>query len=273
MALTRERDTKQYGSTADPELLSLPMAASTKIYQGSLVCDNGSGYATKGSVSTALIACGIATQTVDNSTGAAAALQVPVKRGAFWLQNSSGDAITIADRYSYCYIEDDSIVSRTSGSSTQSIAGIILDVDSSLGVLVLVGAATQVASSVAEAKAIQTRTVRIRDEDAAVTGASAVINIGTVLPTGAVVLGHEINIAEQFAGEADTTLKIGGTDDDAIVASFDLDAQAAGNISPRTGVHAQGKFSGEQLVATLAATALEDLTAGDMTITVWFFVP
>jgi hypothetical protein len=272
MALTTERNTTQYGSTADPELLSLPVAAATKIYQGSIVCDNGSGYATKGAVSTALIACGIAEQTVDN-TGDAGALQVPVRRGAFWLQNSTGNAVTIAERYSYCYIEDDSIVSKENGGGTRSIAGIVLDVDASQGVLVLVGAATQVVSSTASAKAIQTRSVRIRDEDAAVTGASAAINIGAVLPTGAIVLGHEINIVEQFAGEADTTLTIGGTDADAIVASFDLDAQAPGNISPRTGVHAQGSFSGEQLVATLAATALGDLTAGDMTITVWFFVP
>lgn len=268
--LTKERDTKKYGATADPSLLSLPMAATTKIWQGALVCDNGSGYATEGAVSTTLIACGKALQTVDN-TGGAGALNIPVERGCFYYANSSGDPLTIADRFSYCYIEDDQTVSRTSGGGTQSIAGIVLDVDASLGVAVLVGAATQVASSVAEAKAIQTRTVTVTDDD--LTGASDTANVGAILPTGAIVLGHELNVTEQFDGEADAAITLGGTDADAIVASTGLAALTVGNYSGTLGAHPVGSFSGQQLVATFAATALGDLTAGSVTITVWFFVP
>lgn len=50
---------------------------------------------------------------------------------------------------------------------------------------------------------------------------------------------------------------------------------ATGALSPRTGAHAQGKFSAEQLVATFTPDAghtLNDLTAGSLTITVWFSV-
>jgi hypothetical protein len=87
------------------------------------------------------------------------------------------------------------------------------------------------------------------------------------------VLGHELNVTVQFAGEDNTTIILGGTDTDAIVASTDLDGLAVGNYSGTLGAHPIGSFSGQQLVATFAATALADLTAGSVTITVWFFVP
>jgi hypothetical protein len=120
--------------------------------------------------------------------------------------------------------------------------------------------------------ALAKKTVTVKDEDAGMTGASYVVNIGTALPANAVVLAHEYVIAEQFSGEADTTLEIGGTDTDAIVANFDLDAAGAGSYQGTLGVHPQGSFGGQQLVATFAATALEDLTAGEITITVWYSV-
>lgn len=119
---------------------------------------------------------------------------------------------------------------------------------------------------------IAKKTVTVNDEDAGMTGASYTVNIGTALPANAIVLAHEIKIVEQFAGEADTTITIGGTDTDAIVASTDLDALSAGNYSGTLGVHPVGSFSSEQLVATFAATALEDLSAGQAVITVWYTV-
>jgi hypothetical protein len=112
--------------------LSLPVAASTKIYAGALVCVNASGYATKGAVSTTLKAVGVAQEQVDNSAGANGDLRINVRRGVFLMGNSSaGDLIALADVGSTCYIVDDQTVAKTNGTSTRSAAGVVRDVDAS----------------------------------------------------------------------------------------------------------------------------------------------
>jgi len=118
--------------------------------------------------------------------------------------------------------------------------------------------------------ALQKRTVTVVEGD--LSGASQAVNVGAVLPSNAIVLAHELKVNTQFAGQSDLTITLGGTDADAIVASTDLDALIAGNYSGTLGAHPKGSFSAEQLVATFAATALADLSAGSITITVWFSV-
>jgi hypothetical protein len=129
--------------------------------------------------------------------------------------------------------------------------------------------ATQLAADLTLSK----RTVTVNDEDAGMTGASYAVNIGAALPANAIVLAHEINIVEQFVGE-ETTITLGGTTAGAtaIVASTDLDAMTIGKYAGTAGARPQGGFSSDQLVATFAATALEDLTAGQAIITVWYSV-
>ena len=112
----------------------------------------------------------------------------------------------------------------------------------------------------------------------AVAGEAQVINVGAVLPANAVVFAHETQVDTLFSGGTVSAVKLdlGGTDPDAIVSQQDLFTGAAtGALSPRTGAHAQGKFSAEQLVATFTpdgGNPLVDLTAGDVTITVWYFI-
>lgn len=114
----------------DGKRLSLPVAASTKIFVGSLVCVNASGLAVKGAVATTLKAAGVAIEQADNSAGVASALRVEVERGVFQFANSSaGDLIGLADIGSTCFIVDDQTVAKTNGSSTRSAAGIVRDVD------------------------------------------------------------------------------------------------------------------------------------------------
>jgi hypothetical protein len=119
---------------------------------------------------------------------------------------------------------------------------------------------------------ISLRTVTVDEE--ALTGTSITVPIGAALPTGAVVLAHEIVVNEQgvLAGN-DLTIVIGGTDDDAIVASTDLDGLAIGSYSGTAGVHPRGLFSGETLNAIFAASDLATLSAGNWTINVWYLVP
>lgn len=131
-ALTKDRNTMR----KDNQVHSDPVAAATRIFAGSLVCLNASGYAVPGSVATTLKARGVAQEQVDNSGGLAGDLNVETRRGVFHFANSSStDEITIADIGNDCYIVDDQTVARTNGSNTRSIAGKIDSVDS-LGVWV-----------------------------------------------------------------------------------------------------------------------------------------
>lgn len=138
-ATTEDRDTTRFSGDVDPALLSLPVAATTAIPAGVIVADNGSGYAVNALASTSTIPCGVSQEAVDNSDGGNGDLNIQVRRGAFWFVN--GDSITIADRFSPAYVMDNQTVSKGTGGSTRPQCGIIMDVDSALGVLVLIGAA------------------------------------------------------------------------------------------------------------------------------------
>lgn len=129
MSLTAERNTPRRSG----DNLSLGIAANKKIFAGSLVARDASGYATPGATATTLLGMGRAAETIDNTGGAAGALQVPIDKGVFRFANSATDPVVIADIGNDCYIEDDQTVSHTD--TNQSVAGKVFDVDS-LGVWV-----------------------------------------------------------------------------------------------------------------------------------------
>lgn len=125
-ALTKDRNTLRKDSVQHVD----PVAASTKIYAGALVCLNASGHAVPGSTSTTLTARGVAQDQVDNSSGAAGDEDILTRRGVFHFANSAAaDEITIADIGNDCYIVDDQTVAKTDGTSTRSVAGKIDSVD------------------------------------------------------------------------------------------------------------------------------------------------
>lgn len=125
MALSADRNTEM----KDGELLGLPMAVA-KIFAGSLVAINSSGYATKGQAATGMTYIGRAEEQVDNSTGSAGGKNILVRRGkAFKWKNSGTSAITQADVGKICYIEDDQTVSKTDQAGTLSAAGAIVGVE------------------------------------------------------------------------------------------------------------------------------------------------
>ena len=113
------------------EDFEFPVAASTQIFAGAIVCINASSLAVNGSTATGLKCVGIADQAANNSAGIASAIRVKVRRGCFPFANSaSTDAITDADIGSACYAVDDQTVAKTSATNTRSVAGVIRDVDS-----------------------------------------------------------------------------------------------------------------------------------------------
>lgn len=123
MALTADRNTPR--RTGD--LFSLPAAAAKKFYAGAIAARDAAGNATPGATAADILGVGRVAETVDNTNGAAGAVQVPIEKGIFRFKNSAGDPITRADIGNSCYIEDDETVSKTD--VNQSVAGLIFDVD------------------------------------------------------------------------------------------------------------------------------------------------
>ncbi len=109
-----------------------PVAASTKIYAGSLVVLDTSGNAEPGTTATGKIAVGVCEELADNSSGSAADINVKVRAGTFRWVNS--DTITKAHIGDAAYIVDDQTISKASAG--KSAAGTIVEVDA-LGVWVL----------------------------------------------------------------------------------------------------------------------------------------
>jgi hypothetical protein len=115
----------------DGDLISHPVAASKKIYAGALVVLNASGYAEPGKTDATLIAAGRAESQVDNSAGINGAATILVRRGIFRFNNFATDAVTRTEVNKSCYIVDDATVAKTSATNTRSIAGKVVDLDSS----------------------------------------------------------------------------------------------------------------------------------------------
>lgn len=124
-ALTASRDTVQLASEGN---FTLELAASTKIYAGSLVAINASGYAVPASASSALRCVGRAEKTVDNTSGAAGALTIEVKPGRFYFTCSGASR---ASRGLMAYAVYDNEVALNDGSGLRPAAGRIVDYDGS----------------------------------------------------------------------------------------------------------------------------------------------
>ena len=97
------------------------------------------GYAQPGAAGVGLVARGVALQEVDNTNGSDGDVTVETEAGCFHFENSSSsDEITVADIGKLCYVADDQTVAQTSNAGARSVAGLVVQVDST-GVWVLVG--------------------------------------------------------------------------------------------------------------------------------------
>lgn len=128
-ALTGPRNTPRRGEGLHPA--SFPIAASVKIWQGSLVVLDGTTKQAKpGVAATGLICVGRAPETYDNTGGAAAAFQIGIDGGVFrWANSAAADAIAQADVGATAYVVDDQTVAKTDGTGARSAAGKIIAVD------------------------------------------------------------------------------------------------------------------------------------------------
>lgn len=117
-ALTKDRTTEK----KIPGLQSYPMAA-VKIYAGSLVCKNAAGFAAPAADTASFKTLGVATETVDNTGGAAGDKRIKVEaplRARF-----AATSITQAMVGNTMYVVDDQTFDDAVG--TNSIKAGILD--------------------------------------------------------------------------------------------------------------------------------------------------
>ncbi len=134
MGLTADRNTAH----RDGEILSLNMAASEKIYGGSIVAVGTTGYAVSAADVAGLKVAGHAEEQVDNSAGANGDLTIKVRRKkTFIFKNSGSNAVTAAHLFENVYVEDDETVASAGGANS-IVAGVCLGIVSE-GVLVEIG--------------------------------------------------------------------------------------------------------------------------------------
>jgi len=139
-ALTKGRVTSRLDNQVEPNVIPVPVAASTKIFIGSLVAINTSGFAVPASADPSLTVIGVADKaqpdavkggvpgtSVDNSSGSNGDLTVNVIRGCFKFDN--GDTIAQANVGKPCYASDDQTVNKSSSSNSRPFAGYVVDVD------------------------------------------------------------------------------------------------------------------------------------------------
>lgn len=125
-ALTKDRNTpRREGGT-----LTIGVAAGKKIYAGSLVALDASGYATPGATATTIKGLGRAERQADNTSGQSGDVTVEVAKGVFRFANDGANPVSASQIGSSCYIVDDQSVAATDGTGTRSVAAVVFDVDS-----------------------------------------------------------------------------------------------------------------------------------------------
>ncbi len=190
-ALTDQRDTVKREHERSN---SIGVAASTKIQQGSLVADNGAGFAVPAAANVAFKVLGRAEKEVDNTSGAAGDLSVEITTGTHrWVNN--GTSITIANRLEAVYAVDDQTVDLNSNGGLRPFAGVVLGVETN-GVFVFthpslsVGAGGVVSSSNPNLHAVLVATT-----------ADITLSAPQTVNGVAVVAGNRVLVKDQSSGE------------------------------------------------------------------------
>jgi hypothetical protein len=126
-------------SHQDGKMLLLPMAAQ-KLYKGSLVAFNASGYVDHAADTASFNRCGIAYETVDNSGGAAGALSIRVLRDGVYALDFTGTAsqATVGQQVT---MSDDHTVAVAATTTNDIVCGRCVEFISATKVLVDIAAA------------------------------------------------------------------------------------------------------------------------------------
>ena len=146
-SLTQDRKTVRLNpeDSVFPLVLSFPVAASTSIKGGAMVMvKDGYGIPAQdgyGLSFTTLKTMGRCERAVDNSSGAAGAIRVEVRPGAYLFDNDTVAAVALTHVGAKCYVKDDHTVSSSANggdTSSRKEAGTVLGLDANGQVMVMI---------------------------------------------------------------------------------------------------------------------------------------
>lgn len=124
-ALTAARSTLRWGGGGPERLLEKAMAASTTIYQGSLVGTNASGLVVPFTAAAGIKVLGRAEETKTSAAGQNP--KIKVSTGIFKWNNHGTNTVVAANKDTLVYGEDDNTVGNLA--TSRSIAGQCVEVD------------------------------------------------------------------------------------------------------------------------------------------------
>jgi hypothetical protein len=130
MALAQDRNTT-YREGVEMEY---PVAGGAKVYAGSLVCRNATGYAVPGADQTGVKFLGVALEQADNTGGADGAKKVRLRRKGAFEMAASNMALTNLD--DPVYVVDDQTVGLAGQTSHQVACGRVAGFVSAISVFV-----------------------------------------------------------------------------------------------------------------------------------------
>jgi hypothetical protein len=286
MALAAARNTNREDGVAFPDKVERAVRNGVTVWKGGMQCADAAGtIVPAGNANGVSQVLGCLQEVPANANSiignAAGTNRARLTTGLFWFDNSAGaDALTVADLYHECYAVDDEAVARGDNNGAYLKAGIVMDIDATLGVLVALGPYTSL-----EAGALKrvSRTLTSADLTTAGVGPETE-TIGAALPVTGLVAFYRIRLVDAFDNGAGVSLamELGfSTDVDALEDSFDLFTGSAKEAigwtyttpGPGIGVPPLDTVTTTQVVATITAGAdqLANFTGGDVDIEVFYY--
>jgi hypothetical protein len=125
----------------DGKLISFPVAASTAIYKGALVRISAAGYLAPCASESGAVFAGVAFEKVNNSAGAAGALECRVEQYGTYEFAAAG--IVAADLGKKVYAADDNLVQLATGTNLQLVGKIVKVISATLVVVAIDGLQTK----------------------------------------------------------------------------------------------------------------------------------
>lgn len=164
-----------------PKYTDIAIKATTHLYEGAMVARHSGGFLVTGTAAGGGFAQGVTLAEYANDAGADGDVSARVRSGQFWMDN--GDAIADADRMKPCFMSDDHTVNKSSTGNRQ-LAGVVLAVDTELGVLVLIDPVLNAILSLYSSVAVQ------GGSGALTAGALAIATGITITANSRVVVTH-----------------------------------------------------------------------------------
>jgi hypothetical protein len=266
-ALTDQRlETIKVDGTPIPCVIERSIRNGSTLYKGGYAAADVAGkLVPAGDANAVTQALGVLTETlgfVPSLTGVAdGSVTARLRVGVFWFANSSGGAaITAADLFGVCYAVDDQTVAKSDGNGSRLPAGIVYDIDATLGVAVQFAPFVDLVGGVGAGVKRVAGTIGANgsgeDYELTAAGLTQTVNVGSPIPATAIVISARAKLDAVFANGAAASLamELGHDGDpDAYEDGFDVftgSAHDAGEWQYETG----GQGSAQPPATTTAQT-------------------